>query len=381
MNKTVIKLPIEPYNRTFINCITNNLIAVLKTHNDSFENMDYSLARSYSLFKLKDNKFLSEDARSQILGGGLLTLELTTESPDVEKYFEIKQIDLTEGDNIHILVKEMLLDGYYIFLETDRYHFPDGIEYNKRSFIHPTFIYGIDDVQQKYFVIEDCITPRLFEHYEITFSQIDKAFKECLPPQTLFSQPDKGMLKAYKPRIDINYDFVLTLEVLERKFEKLNFEYYDNTHDFCENLGLVRKYGLNCIQEFSESFEYVFESITIESLPIQYALATFPYDLQKHNLLLLDHLDRNNLILESQRRGLENRYKGLLKKWEVYRLTIYKYIYLKTKRTDYNPDPNFFRELKNLLPEIYNEELQTAKEFSDILRYMGENYEQSNSSK
>lgn len=359
------KLPMEPNNDIWINCIYNNLIAILKIQNQSYGKLSYSLSRNYSIYQFK-NKFNAPEVEMKIFGEGIFVPEVLTQIPKIQELFDVVEVEYWNFPSVHEAIMTYLEMGYYLFVDLDRFYFPGGIEYNVRRFIHPSFVYGYNRDLRKYYMIEDCTKPRVLNYYELSHDQLEAAFDEIRRKgEGLYS---KTGIKAYKLISTTDYKYKITKNDVITNLENLLTESQDDSSELCKLYDLNRIYGLNCIRQFSSAITDLFPRISSQNIVIHYALASFPLDFQKSNLILVDILFNEGLLSEKACLHLREQYIALSQLWTRYRNNIFYYIQKKEINPDEPIDPSYFLPLSTLLNEIYHKETLVTQYFLETLQ-------------
>jgi hypothetical protein len=355
-----LKLKVEPYNGIWLNCIYNNLIAILNTHNPTFEAMAFTLPRNYTLCKpiQPEIPMIFNEVGSQRV------LEVKIELPNIHEWFEFKDVAWWTYKSVDDAIREHLKMGYYLFVDLDRYYFPGGVEYLERSFVHPSFFYGFNDDTQSYTVIEDCITPRIMEVYELPYDILRDAFQQTLQNKKGGNSPTGSPTGIRGVRLvsQDDYEYKLETQLIVQNLNRiLNGSEKQQVDPY-----LDKYFGVECISEYANTITEVFPKITLKNLRIHFPLAAFPLDFQKGNLGLIETLVKHKLLSINKSQLITPLYEKLATLWEVYRNLIYKYIHIKQSGLIID-ELAYFEKVKIHLIETYNLEKTATQKFLDVL--------------
>ncbi|MGF6354651.1 hypothetical protein ABIE27_002561 [Paenibacillus sp. 4624] len=166
---------ISPYNELWMDCVTNNLIAMLASQNEAFLKFPCYMDTIY-LRKVFNQSYSSEGIQEDLMSNGAYfpkiqySLELLNNYIDHE-FEEINQ----DCQSIHNIIKSKIDDGYCLFILVDRFFYPSGLDANTSHMIHPTFIYGYNNDNQSYMALEDCVMMGKMDYYSIPYSSIEKS--------------------------------------------------------------------------------------------------------------------------------------------------------------------------------------------------------------
>jgi len=173
-----IKLQIQPYNDIWLDCINNNLIAMLMAREESFKQVTLYLKVKY-IKMVFDQHYSSPEAKEKMITEGFMT-------PGTDYSFDIMN-ELIEMERKHFklirfhefmqMIKNALRDEIFIFLQIDRYFYPNGREAGVTHMIHPVFIHGYNDEEECFHAIEDCVNPGIMEYYTLPYSAVKKSFE------------------------------------------------------------------------------------------------------------------------------------------------------------------------------------------------------------
>ncbi|OIB04957.1 hypothetical protein AK95_15220 [Paenibacillus sp. LC231] len=179
MNNT--SLPIQPFTDVWLDCRTNNLIAMLVEANPVFRQLPY-LISGYFYNKHHDVRLFDKH---------MFNMEFMF---PFEAFIDTTVVTVSNQQEAHEAIREGLEEGDYLFVNLDRYYYPTGYDSNQIHRIHPAFIYDFSDTEQTYMLLEDCIEIGKIDVYRLAFSDFDHALVldsqakaqiwRCRPKQT-----------------------------------------------------------------------------------------------------------------------------------------------------------------------------------------------------
>ncbi|MFD2327996.1 hypothetical protein ACFSR7_01965 [Cohnella sp. GCM10020058] len=351
----------QPFNKAWINCIYSNIMGILTAFNPSYEKMIYSIGTTYELLKINEKVIYPEmpsDKEDWLFDEGWFRLETKTDKLDLSNLIKTTNFSFDKNINFHHEIQKLINDGYYIFIDLDRIHFP-GVEYERKNFVHPTFIYGFDIKRREYYLIEDCKNHRVYEYYSINFDQIEKAFLESFSHQT----PRRCFgIQVIQEAIEKKLEITIKIDQIINNIESLLTTTYKIQDSGFTKMGMHKQCGIQCILDFSNDAEHMFSRIDNIELNNHYGWAMFPMDFQLRNISLLQHIYETSALNSSAFSSLHSQLFNLKKLWEIYKNNIFRYI-------EYRKLNKFVRlNVNELLRNIYYNEVNFNEYFLSTLK-------------
>jgi hypothetical protein len=349
------QLPITLYDGVWIDCIHNNLLAILSTQNPSYGNMNLNLRRNYSICRFREEESLTEELVSKAIYPGYFVLEVRLEYPKFGDAVAFEQVDTYSMQNIHEVIRAGINEGKYVFIKLDRYFIPHSKNYRKNHFANVAVVYGYDDSQNEYLVINDFRISRTYEFFKLSYDMVNQAYHESTDFDRVFflvsitEAAKQTEIKVSKDKIIDNLTCLLDTRVQEE--------------DGCGLPGIERQFGLTSVLEYAEHFTDYFPLVMVDYLP---AIYNAPLDFQRLNMLVLQALEEEKVISALQGVKLKQIYGELLKLWEIYRNKIYLYVGRKQMNAP-TAGMNDFVSIQKLLFTIFHKEKEAAERFLETL--------------
>jgi hypothetical protein len=352
-------LPIKLYNNISINCEDNNLLSVLKTCDDQFEQIVMVLdMRYYVLLKPDGWNAYPEWKQKRYYRMGWNLLGVDIKPLNVAPYFErVEEIVSADADVIGT-IQRLVDDGWYVFIKVDRYYFPDGFDSGKNHFVHPTFIYGYDDERGKLLMVEDCIDILQYREYELAYTDLIKAIEPIVG----------NSINAYKLNDSKNIRFTYHVRDIIGNCKAILNEELD--YSDLERFGHIVKRGLYSIDDARNGIEAelpkVNPAIWNDNLALYYIVKT-PKLLQERNLLRIRLLLERKWISRSEADDFVSIFNKMNKIVDLYCNSIMKYFYKKHLNDNYNFSADQYNDLRKWLAAIKENEDSTAHKLIGIL--------------
>lgn len=330
MNKR--ELPMTEYNDILFNCLINNQLGFLRAQHPDFYTQDCFVTGHY---EWQENSLNDPQ--------GPLVFYVDYDILDFESYvtpITFPLIGIPQLDQ----VKAWLREGYYLFVPLDRFYFTGGVEFQDTHLVHASFVYGYDDDEQSFLLMEDCVQHGQYVRYKLSYSDFKAS---CAALKDTERKPIRGFSpKAQKPPLSSDYYRNMALANLERLLR-------DERRVLPG--GSVRYTGLVSVKKLAENLETV--DFLIPDFVTLRRVSTQAIGLKKRDLKLVELLTKEHLI------GLEAgaRFRGsfscLLEKWTLFQKGMFLNFYRKKNKLKRNM--SFFDEMKTLLREIHDKEGET----------------------
>lgn len=292
-------LSVEPFQDYWIDCINNNLLSVLLSHNPPITE---KALLSPGNFYLKDFKAGYSQRKQFEETGKHLGLDFHSKL-DILPWFVKESLPLTKND-IHKTIYEYLMKDYYSFVPVDRFYFPECFDFEKKHSEHRVFVYGMDVENEIYYILDDYRQQLFLEKYEISFADFERSI----------------LSKSYE------YDSITCVKYREGSSEEFDQDdvnlLVSNLKTFLsENKVEPREsynyhYGISCIERFANEYLIGYFTNLKDTELFQHHL----YKIMEHhkkNILLIDYLHKKNVITDSDFTELTEIYSQLKNQWEV----------------------------------------------------------------
>ncbi|WP_336783685.1 hypothetical protein [Paenibacillus illinoisensis] len=350
----MVKLKMEPFNSMWISCGKNNIISVLMSTNKLWGYLPSVSSAHYAKRSLIPNLALDTDC-SEYKKKGWLTLQthfnLDTNIIDETLDFETH----TVTKDVLETIKERISEGYYIFMEVDRYYFPGSIDYFKNHIRHRTLIYGYDDNDKCLFLIEDCVRLGHSDHFLLSYEDFDTVCNDAFTYS-------KGSIELLCCKVNnIAEDVSPITNDIESKIIT-NLQHYLKNQKVEYDDIYFDTYGIVAIQEYADSILDIVPFI--EDYPILQAVSKMPVDLQKRNLLTIALIDELGKLNNNSIEQLTILYNEIFNNWKLFRNLIFMYVE-KKKIKDIKKD--YIDKIKILLNELYKKEKYASELFIKYL--------------
>lgn len=358
MTASALRLPVQPYNGMWVDCVSNNLIGILSQQDPSFTELPCSFAMNYTLLAPQVSTVSTVDIPDYFFKEGVFTPKLTYQLPDLSGWIERIEIPTPASEALLEMIREQLALGRYIFVELDRFYFPKGVDYQKKHRVHPGFVYGYDSAQSTFLLIEDCLQPGRFDYYQLTDEELLTAFDSA-------QELESPRILCYRTLPDADFRFetnkervVSNLELLLTDGEELHTEWKD--------YGIRRLHGISSLKIFADMIEVVYPQIEVWQ-EHQLVSLTLPWQMQQRKLQLLDILEQRGLLNPMYKILLNQMYMELGDSWEKYRHKIFKYIIVKEDNLSFEMSKDFFYKVKLELHDIAVQEERVNRFLLDAL--------------
>ncbi|WP_336779433.1 hypothetical protein [Paenibacillus illinoisensis] len=353
------ELPISPYNDVFINCIESNLLGILIDYDSSFKNLPNFSYGIYVMNRLKHNIHITDGQLQALTQQGSLLLRVYQQPIDFDPYFSVENTFVTAESPIFEIIKNLLKNNYYVFIEVDRFFMPGGYEYSKEHKIHQTCVYGFDDNLNCFLVVEDCVKLGYFDYYSFKYEDFEKSLI------SLFENKGSISLTAYKLKNQKQFQSN-TREALINKLYIM--EGSDVPKAVLPKVKYCEFYaGFDNLKEFSNHFESAFHGLNDNYLN-QYSVVSKPFQNQLVNINTVNMCYEEGILTYSQKNSLLNLYEESKKNWELYKNNLLKYILVRELTGKKKFEDNTVDLIRNALLENYEIEQQALHSFLSYLK-------------
>ncbi|NRR24826.1 hypothetical protein [Brevibacillus sp. MS2.2] len=335
-------LPVEPFNGTWINCVNNNLISILMNHDKNFEYTPCLAETKYQLHSLEeDARDETTENKSQAHEDGMLLLDVVRVL-DLSSVLDFQTYSFAKEESGHPAIKEFLRNGYYVFVDLDRFYYPSGVDSEKQHIVHPAFLYGYNEETKSYLLIEDCMQPSKMEKYMLPYDCFDRAFASAQAPSLLAARIKEQEEQQFFSRC--------TKELIKGNLHSLLLEERTQIKGIhSENSPIYTAYGLSVIQRFADSIEQRLLGISLPNFQRKAVAIKNPYFFRKSTIHLPLILYKNNWVNETAFDQLTSEYKKLCHDWELYGNTLiklyYKFSYSRGANQSHQSEMESLREL------------------------------------
>lgn len=335
---------IKPYNDLWLDCVSNNLIAMLIHENESFKNIPCYMDAIY-LKKVLHQSYSSEDVQEDLLnhGGYFPKIQYSQSLITDLIYRRSHEQDIC---NVHKVIKEHLDLGLFVFITIDRFFYPTGINANTSHMVHPTFIYSYSDKNECYHSIEDCITMGRMDYYNIPFTSVDSSSEYLLSinksVNITFCKPNKTM-GQFQHQISLS-QVINSLEMTLRGGQIYNKDYDLYYHS-----------GLDALTNYLEEFDYLFLNLKDEN---HFKVRSLSYcQFHERNRKLIQLISESYGLDVS---SIDEAFLKLRNKWEVFKKRSYYLLEMK-RMNGVNPNQKDLDKLRSNLEVIIELERSTAE--------------------
>lgn len=299
---TIRKIPI-PYNDIWMDCVTNNLIAMLISENESFKDIACYMDAIY-LKKVYDQPYSSVEIQGDLLVNGAYFPKIEYSLNLLDDLIE-KKYEIINPKNIHMTIKEKIDDGFFAFITVDRFFYPSGVNANTLHMTHPTFIFGYDEKNKCYQAIEDCIVSGKMDYYTIPFDSVELSLDYMLNNGiSIWAQfcKTKECASTYSHVVHIPQ----IISSLERSLQGAKI--YEKNYD------LYYHSGLDALSAFLEELEHQFINLKDDNL---YSIRMLSFSQIHKRNQKLTRLIRELYQLDVS--SIEAMYSQLELKWEIFK--------------------------------------------------------------
>lgn len=303
---------ILPFNDIWLDCVNNNLMSILISHDTSFEKLPLTFKTQY--WKKNINQKFTEDNLERMLHQGLMLPKVQYNTEELYHYlrFEDRLIEQSDIPFLDEIIQGALDNKQYVFLDVDRFFYSSGREAGKIHFIHPTFIHGKCASGEAFTVIEDCLTPGRMHHFQTPLEIIMESTQYLINSgknvRFITVSVHEGSIRNF------NHDFIDEDSFISEMRSNL----LDDKVVYLEQYDLYYQLGLKALTDYVEEFEKIVGSLNDTSI---FALrsSSFAQNHKKnHKLfkLLEEKSSHTNLYTALAEQSLE-----LSHLWEIYRTT------------------------------------------------------------
>ncbi|WP_434752088.1 hypothetical protein [Paenibacillus amylolyticus] len=346
---------IRPYNDMWLDCVSNNLVAMLINENESYADLSCYMDSMY-LKKVYQQSYSSEDIQGELLAEGLYypkieySLELLGELIDTREE-EFDSLD----DDVHGCIKSALGEDCFVFVSVDRYFYPSGLNANKSHLYHPTFIYGYDYENQCYKALEDCMVMGRIDYFRIPYGSIDASCK------FLLNEGKKIRLGICKVK-DTAKEFTQRLQLpkLAESLERhlAGGQVYNKEYD------LFYDSGMDALLTYTKEFNYLFSNLKVGHLFSNRALSYCQVHMRNQKIA---QIIQESYCLDMAQ--IKHGYSALYEMWRLFKNKSY-YLLEKQKKAPGLKHSDYL-ELNSLLMEITERERDTADLLLQVCRSVG----------
>lgn len=322
-------------------------------HDRNFEYLPCLADARYRLFSYGNcNESIEFPPGSSNIVTPLLDLARTL---DLSPYLDYETLTPDKNDPVHQIIKDCLHSGFYLFVNVDRFYYPSGVDAGKNHLKHPAFIYGYNDGENAYLLIEDCIQPSKMENYMLPYDYFDEAIAAADSGTGTYNivlvrskDQEQRFFSSYtKDQMRGNLGFLLQEE--ESPFIDPSISSVDT--------GVTVAYGLPMIRHFAEMLEQRLAGILNDDFEHRALAIKNPYYYRKSTVQLPFLLHRMNGLDERHFQSLTDEYKKLCNDWNVCGNTLIKYYYKLKYRMELNGIAQSEMDtLKRLLVKLYEKE-------------------------
>lgn len=341
---------IEPFNELYMDCVVNNLLAILKAHCDNFDEL-FPFLFSYN-FQIVGSYIDSfpESLFAENLREGYLALSVSLNAERLKSLFITENINVTPSEDLHTLIQQRLDAGEYLFITVDCFYYRTGVFANKKHHIHPTFICHYDHGSRSYTLLEDCESLGRYHYYSISPEDLKLASLQSSKSQ------DNAYLcsvKLQQPKPNQNVDISYYIDKINSEVEA---RLWNKIVEYPKWKYQYDQFGINCIMCYADRFEQVL-SCANNQLLLEFPLFKI-INMHKLNLKLIHQLFSKSFLSQSQYQYFSENYLTLRDKWSVLRNKIIKYFI--TRKID-------FAKSKTELHELHKMEYENDTRLLEIL--------------
>ncbi|WP_438431728.1 hypothetical protein [Gorillibacterium sp. sgz500922] len=311
MDKFVLEA--EPFNGIWLNCVNNNLISMMLNVDPSFKEIMFYMQVKY--FKCKfDQEFASDEAKVRMVAEGNMTPYVNYFSDMMYQFFDYKKESFKSNDfsGLQDCLKAAIREGSYVFLEIDRFFYPNGREAGNFHMVHPVFIHGYNDREEVFYAIEDCLNPGVMEHYVLPYSSVKQSLEYFI------GQGEEMSAGLCKPRAKEAFEGFFqdkTIPLLEAK--KMAADLLANEIIYLENYDLYCDTGLSSLDLFHNELELLMNKMQERSM---FALRMLSFQqVHKRNQDLLEYFEAHKLVDPKESRKLRQRYQEIQQEWGFFK--------------------------------------------------------------
>jgi hypothetical protein len=296
--------PMTIFDSFWMDCLSNNLINLLITEDESSKALPYLMKNEYFMTPIKGT-YPNMQFDEWHLKSGNSSVQVSFAPPpygELIDKFERVDIKLHQDEDVIGRVEECLKDGYYVFVTVDRFYFPSTLDYKKKHLIHPTLIYGFNSSKNEFYLVDDVIKNGKHDKYVLSYA----SFLESTGSVKEISEIELGAVRVKKPMIVHDFEERIILDNLRSILE---FKIVPDPEDDKDWI-----YGIDLLLEYSKIMEDV---LPIAEDPMRCIyLANQAYQVQFKNLELVNILFSRKRLPDDQ---LRIHFEKICSKWQLYK--------------------------------------------------------------
>lgn len=354
----------EPFNGTWMDCVCNNAISILRVQDRNFEHLACLADAKYRLFSYgKCNESVTFPAGGSNIISPLLDMVRTL---DFSPYLDYETLTPEKSDPVHQIIKDGLHRGFYIFVDVDRFYYPSGVDAGRNHLKHPAFIYGYNDEENTYLLLEDCIQPSKMESYLLPYDRFEEAITAAS------AEADNYCIVLVRSKDqDQTFYSSYTKEQMRGNLDSLLKEEHSPFIDHAitsADTGVTVSYGLSMIRHFADMLDRRLMGLLQDDFEHRALAIKNPYYYRKSTIQFPILLQQKANFEERQFHSLADDYKKISNEWNVFGNTLLKYFYkLKyMKRLNWMSHSEM-DALKGQLYNLYEKEKQIIDKTRNVL--------------
>ncbi|WP_261301679.1 hypothetical protein [Paenibacillus andongensis] len=331
--------PIKIFDSFWIDCLSNNLINLLITEDESNKALPFLMKNEYFMTPIKgtypDMKF---DEWHITSGSSCVQVSFTPPYGELIDKFEHVDYKPHHDEDLIGKVEECIKEGYYVFVTVDRFYFPSTLDYKRKHLIHPTLIYGFNSLKNEFYLIDDVIKNGKQDKYVLSYS----SFLESTGSVKKTGEIEIGAVRVKKPMMVHDFEERIILDNLRSilEFKIVPDPKYDK--DWI--------YGIDLLLEYSKIMEDVLP--LAEDSMRSIFLANQAYQVQFKNLELVNILFEKKRLPDNQ---LRLHFEKICSKWKAYKYYMILY-YEKQKAFD-------IKKMSGILESLHAMEVEATELF------------------
>ncbi|WP_239617705.1 hypothetical protein [Cohnella mopanensis] len=311
MDKKTLK--IQPYNDIWLDCINNNLVAMLIAEEESFKRITLYLQVKY-IKMVFDQYYNSAEAKEKMITEGFMTpgtdysFDIMNELIEMEK----RHFKLIRFQEFMQFIKNALREDFYIFLQIDRYFYPSGRESGVTHMVHPVFIHGYNDEEDYFYAIEDCVNPGINEYYALPYSAVKRSFEHFVRNDEEIAVT---LCKTRNRDVLVNFFENKTIPLTEAK--QMATSLLEDRTIYKEEHDLYYHSGLSSFDHFGSELDEIYNRIQDKSIFGIQLLSL--QQVHKRNQELIRFLQENHLVETGDSDKLISLYTQIQKEWGIFK--------------------------------------------------------------
>jgi hypothetical protein len=287
-----------------MDCLSNNLINLLITEDESNKALPYLMRNEYFMTPIKGT-YPNMKFDEWHLKSGSSCIQVSFAPPpygELIDKFERVDFKLHHDEDVIGRVEECLKEGYYVFVTVDRFYFPSTLDYKKKHLIHPTLIYGFNSSKNEFYLVDDVIKNGKHDKYVLSYA----SFLESTGSVKETGEIELGAVRVKKPIMVHDFEEQIILDNLRSILELKIVPDQKYDKDWI--------YGIELLLEYSKIMEDV---LPIAEDPMRCIfLANQAYQVQFKNLELVNILIDRKRLPDDQ---LRLHYEKICLKWKSYK--------------------------------------------------------------